>query len=576
MRHIVMVKPEHQAGDVAGEWYLAGHHIVYLYEALNGLCVDLGSTEVGLLDDERIESWEEEFYGEGGSVFDPPLVQNNPGWGLDRISQRALPLNDTYEYISDGTGVRVYVMDSSIRNTHQQFGSRVSAGQNFVSGGSTWDADYYHGTASAGFIGASVRGAAKQVEIYPLRVMDATGAVAGSDATNAINWVVANHPPEIPAVVNVSLVWSPSTAVDDTFAKIVNEAGLLVVACAGNTSNTTVQSPARHPQILSVGNSDSGDTVYTTSSRGSQVNIFAPGAQVTSLSHSSDTGEFTGYGTSWSAAYVSGIVALLLAQNPNLTPAQLTDLVLQGGTTVQIDPNSGTNGSPDLLAYSVLEAPFSGTGTIAQTLPLCTQAASGTSVSPWQNPTSFSGIVEQSYEDTTVVTGTWYRYRVVAVDGVMESVPTGWVEVQATAPGGAIAQTLPALTQAGTGTFTAPVYTAEAVQTLPSLTQSASGTFASPQLGTIVQVLSPVTQAAAGTTTAPTFTGTATQALGTLAQAASGTHVAPISSGSASQTLPALTQAASGTVTNPPPVPSGITVSVDGTSLIYDDYEVTV
>ena len=55
-------------------------------------------------------------------------TQANPPWGLDRIDQTALPLDQEYSYVSTGAGVTVYVIDSGLRTSHQEFTGRVGNG----------------------------------------------------------------------------------------------------------------------------------------------------------------------------------------------------------------------------------------------------------------------------------------------------------------------------------------------------------------------------------------------------------------------------------------------------------------
>ena len=116
---------------------------------------------------------------------------------------------------------------------------------------------------------------------------------------------------------------------------------------------------------------------------------------------------------------------------------------------------------------------------------------------------------------------------------------------------GAIAQTLPAITQAAAGAHTAPTFSGAAAQTLPALTQSAAGSHTAPTFaGTIAQTLPSLEQAAAGSTTAPTFTGTAAQTLSSLTQSAEGSTTPPAGA-TVAQTLPALTQTATGSFAAP-------------------------
>ena len=68
-------------------------------------------------------------------VVDVSVDQPGPTWGLDRIDQRALPLNSNYSYSGDGTGVTAYVIDTGIYSGHQQLAGRVRSGFTAISDG---------------------------------------------------------------------------------------------------------------------------------------------------------------------------------------------------------------------------------------------------------------------------------------------------------------------------------------------------------------------------------------------------------------------------------------------------------
>ncbi len=76
-------------------------------------------------------------------------------WGIDRINQRNLPLDDNSAMVGDGTGVNVYVIDSGILTTHQEFGGRVRPGYSAIGNENDWVDCNGHGTHASGTIGSS-------------------------------------------------------------------------------------------------------------------------------------------------------------------------------------------------------------------------------------------------------------------------------------------------------------------------------------------------------------------------------------------------------------------------------------
>lgn len=275
-------------------------------------------------------------------------VQAGATWGLDRTDQRLLPLSGTYSYVSTGTGVNAYVVDTGILSAHTAFGGRVRGGYSaIVDGRGTQDCNG-HGTHVAGTIGSSTWGMAKAVALYPVRVLDCAGSGAMSGVIAGLDWIAING--VRPAVVNMSLGGSASSTLDNAVANLVGR-GFSVVVAAGNSNvDACTSSPARAPAAITVGATTNTDARASYSNWGTCVDVFAPGTSITSAWSTSTTASNTISGTSMATPHVAGWAALWLQRNPTGTPAQLTEALKALATTARVtDPGLG---SPNLLLFT--------------------------------------------------------------------------------------------------------------------------------------------------------------------------------------------------------------------------------
>jgi len=276
-----------------------------------------------------------------GAQVDPP------SWGLDRVDQRNLPLDELSVYDFDGTGVHVYVIDTGIRVTHLELGGRASVAFDLF-GGDGIDC-HGHGTHVAGTVGSASYGIAKGVSLHGVRVLDCGGAGTYAGVIEGVDWVTANH--QSPAVANMSLggfaFASLDAAVSDSVA-----AGVFYSVAAGNEStDACTRSPARVADAFTVGSTTITDARSSFSNFGTCVDVFAPGSSITSTWHASDTATLTISGTSMAAPHVAGAAALILDEYPSLSPSQVSDLLTERATCgVVSNPGSG---SPNLLLYSL-------------------------------------------------------------------------------------------------------------------------------------------------------------------------------------------------------------------------------
>jgi serine protease len=302
-----------------------------------------------LLSDPRVD-----YVQENGIVY-ANATQTGATWGIDRVDQRDLPLNQTYNYDTTASNVHAYIIDTGIRGTHTNFGGRVSGGYTSITDGQGTNDCNGHGTHVAGTVGSATYGIAKAVQLHPVRVLNCQGSGTDAGVIAGVDWVTANHVK--PAVANMSLGGGASTALDQAVTNLWN-AGVFVAVAAGNdNSNACNYSPARAAAVFTVGSTTSTDARSSFSNYGTCLDIFAPGSSIMSTWSTSDTATNTISGTSMASPHVAGVGALYLAANPAATPSQVGTAIINASTPNKV--TSPQTGSPNRLLYSL----FGGTPT---------------------------------------------------------------------------------------------------------------------------------------------------------------------------------------------------------------------
>jgi subtilisin family serine protease len=170
---------------------------------------------------------------------------------------------------------------------------------------------------------------AKGVHLVAVRVLDCDGSGSYSGIIAGIDWVTqhAAHP----AVINMSLGGPASSLVNAAVRNAV-ASGITVAVAAGNSNlDASNVSPASEGTAITVGATDVNDVRASYSNFGPALDIFAPGSGITSDSFASDTSVTTMNGTSMASPHVAGAAALVLADHPTYTPAQVQS-ALVGGT----------------------------------------------------------------------------------------------------------------------------------------------------------------------------------------------------------------------------------------------------
>lgn len=293
--------------------------------------------------------------------------QEGAAWHLDRIDkQRDEKLDGIYVYTNDGSDVDVYVLDTGIRASHEQFQGRAHFLYNAV--GDNINADCNgHGTHVAGIIGSSVYGVAKGVRIFGVRVLDCTGdGTVDNILEGAYHIMTVAATTGRRSVINLSLGGDKNQFIDNMVTTLKAN-GIVVVLAAGNSGADACQfspsSSGLNNAVLTVGASDIYDTRPSWSNYGECVSISAPGAVITSTWFTSDTAVNTISGTSMAAPTVAGVAALVLHQNSGLRVDDVNRLVINSATH-NIISGAATVGGGSSLLYSLIDA----TATTRQTL----------------------------------------------------------------------------------------------------------------------------------------------------------------------------------------------------------------
>jgi subtilisin family serine protease len=228
--------------------------------------------------------------------------------------------------ITRGTGVTVAVLDTGVQANHPSLQSHLLPGYNAISPGSppndiadgSQNQALGHGTMVAGIIAAM----APNAQILPIRVLngDGTGSLFG--VASGLHWAVTHGA----QVINMSFGTSTPSRILQNAIQEAEQAGVTVVAAAGNSNSITADYPAGFSGVLSVTSVDSNDTKSSFSNYGSWVMLSAPGSNITSTYVG---GEFaTWSGTSFAAPFVSGAATLVRSAHSDENADQVRTTLL--------------------------------------------------------------------------------------------------------------------------------------------------------------------------------------------------------------------------------------------------------
>ncbi|RKY16731.1 MAG: hypothetical protein DRQ55_17405, partial [Planctomycetota bacterium] len=284
------------------------------------------------------------------SLVAPALVAQN-NWHLDRIDQRHLPLDCSYDPVtSPGGPTRVYIVSTGIDATHPELPS-VAPGFTF---GPTGDVNGA-GTRLASLVGGTDHGVADSVILVPVTVLNSNGSGSISNINAGLGWIhtdiiTYSYTRTVVLLGFRSNTYFPATAAALDLLYSVD--GATIVTGAGNSNaDACSEFPAMLPDLITVGASDSCDKSAPFTNWGTCVDIFAPGVDVEGAVPGTGTGIYSG--TDTSAALVAGAACVFInSQGTAPSPATVNAYLTANATVDALSWSDPSHiSSPNLLLY---------------------------------------------------------------------------------------------------------------------------------------------------------------------------------------------------------------------------------
>lgn len=257
-------------------------------------------------------------------VFHTLTATPNDPWFVNwQGPLKRLGVEAAWDITTGSTAVPIAVLDSGLDYNHYEFADRIVTGYDFADNDSDYYDDHSHGTWVTGILGAATNnelGIAGGTWDCPLMVLR---SALGLDRVDAIVWATDRGA----RVISMSFGGYTPTSWEADAMRYAYDRGVVLVAGAGNDGVDNPFYPAAYDTVLAVtGVNASGDPVgYNW---GDWVDLVAPAAAMTTYHTAFDAdGLGTAGGTSISTPFVAAAAGLVLSVNPDLTPAQVMDIL---------------------------------------------------------------------------------------------------------------------------------------------------------------------------------------------------------------------------------------------------------
>ncbi|WP_405439407.1 S8 family peptidase [Streptomyces avidinii] len=322
----------------------------FLYsKALNGFAVPLTPLQLTLVRNSLgVKAVEEDAKVMSVPRQSPATGTRAPSssWGLDRIDQQQLPLDNTFTPQGNGAGVTAYILDTGIDYGHVEFGGRATFGFDAIGDGRQGQDCNGHGTHVAGTVAGKSYGVASKANLVSVRVLGCDGKGTYSGMIAGFDWVAKNAAQ--PAVLNGSLGGDLSQALNNA-ATALSDAGVLPVLAAGNDAkDACLVSPASAERVVTVAASNRYDEETDFSNWGTCAELYAPGEDITSAKLGG--GAVALNGTSMASPHVAGVAVLYKQEHPKADPGEIAEYL--GDSSTKDVLSKVSKSSPNELLFT--------------------------------------------------------------------------------------------------------------------------------------------------------------------------------------------------------------------------------
>ncbi len=316
-------------------------------------------------------------FAEPDRLVSPSVVPDDASYGSQWF-HRTIESPAAWDSTTGSKSVIVAVCDTGVDSSHADLAANLMLpGYNSADGSTDTEPVMWHGTATAGCVGAvgnngtGVCGVNWTVSILPVRITNRSDGYAYySDMAEGIRWA-ADHGAR---VVNVSYDAAGSYTIDSAAAYLREKGGLLFIS-AGNGGQDASSTYPDFPNSLTVGATTSADVRASFSNYGTYVDLVAPGAGI----YTTTPGGYTSAnGTSFSSPIAAGVAALIFAANPSLTPDECQSDLLSTCVDLGDPGEDNVYGHGRVDAAAAVAAALGGTVTPPNQPPTAVAAASPT------------------------------------------------------------------------------------------------------------------------------------------------------------------------------------------------------